>query len=246
MYDFGERDLWKRPLHLCLSTLRERCVFPTPWNETPPPETDFWNAAPDHIPGWSTLFETLPSPYFVKFFWYPKHQGDQPSGSARHPQQRWDCDTYYDPDADQTSGMSYTCHGGFSDGAPSIFSTFFSPPKNKPPELGWTKKKPSKDLMFWKVVRHPIELLQVLNSLIASSSTFLQLKHEAALVFSQPTVVPILLDFGNLTGMDPTQRQVLEARARVRGSFWKGRKGSSCFFLFSNSGETVYLNRCWS
>ena len=38
---------------------------------------------------------------------------------SRHPQQRWDCDVYYDPDADQTTGLSYTCHGGFSDGAHS-------------------------------------------------------------------------------------------------------------------------------
>ena len=113
---------------------------------------------------------------------------------------------------------------------PFHFFHFFFAAKKQTTGTRLNKTNPSKDLMFWKVVRHPIELLQVLNSLIASSSTFLQLKHEAALVFSQPTVVPILLDFGNLTGMDPTQRQVLEARARVRGSFWKGRKGSSCFF----------------
>lgn len=44
---------------------------------------------------------------------------------TRHPQQRWDCDTYYDPDADQTSGMSYTCHGGFSDGIELFDCKFF-------------------------------------------------------------------------------------------------------------------------
>ena len=38
---------------------------------------------------------------------------------TKHPSTRWDCDVYYDPDADQTSGLSYTCHGGFSDGAPA-------------------------------------------------------------------------------------------------------------------------------
>lgn len=46
---------------------REVCVSHTLKRNTPP-ETDLWNAAPDHIPGWSTLFETLPSPYFVRFF----------------------------------------------------------------------------------------------------------------------------------------------------------------------------------
>eukprot|EP00435_Cladocopium_sp_Y103_P034524 s684_g8.t3 len=44
---------------------------------------------------------------------------------TRHPQQRWDCDTYYDPDADQTSGLSYTCHGGFSDGIELFDCKFF-------------------------------------------------------------------------------------------------------------------------
>ena len=38
---------------------------------------------------------------------------------GRHPTARWDPDMYYDPDADQTSGKSYTCHGGFSDGTVS-------------------------------------------------------------------------------------------------------------------------------
>jgi polyketide synthase-associated protein len=43
----------------------------------------------------------------------------------RHPFQRWDCDMYYHPDADQTSGVSYTCHGGFSDGIELFDCRFF-------------------------------------------------------------------------------------------------------------------------
>jgi len=44
---------------------------------------------------------------------------------VRHPTSRWDCDMYYDPDADQTSGKSYTCHGGFSDGIELFDCRFF-------------------------------------------------------------------------------------------------------------------------
>merc|ERR1719414_126063 len=44
---------------------------------------------------------------------------------TRHPFQRWDCDVYYDPEADQTSGLSYTCHGGFSDGIELFDCRFF-------------------------------------------------------------------------------------------------------------------------
>ena len=61
--------------------------------------------------GWDTIVRSIavcPLPY-----------GKRLSQSARHPTSRWDCDMYYDPDADQTSGKSYTCHGGFSDGAVS-------------------------------------------------------------------------------------------------------------------------------
>eukprot|EP00406_Dinophysis_acuminata_P048654 CAMPEP_0179302604 /NCGR_PEP_ID=MMETSP0797-20121207/48152_1 /TAXON_ID=47934 /ORGANISM="Dinophysis acuminata, Strain DAEP01" /LENGTH=922 /DNA_ID=CAMNT_0021012143 /DNA_START=56 /DNA_END=2824 /DNA_ORIENTATION=- len=43
----------------------------------------------------------------------------------RHPFQRWDVDWYYEPDADQTSGKSYTCHGGFSDGIELFDCKFF-------------------------------------------------------------------------------------------------------------------------
>lgn len=44
---------------------------------------------------------------------------------TRHPQSRWDCDLYYEPGADQTSGKSYTCHGGFSDGIELFDCKFF-------------------------------------------------------------------------------------------------------------------------
>ncbi|CAE6920816.1 ppsA [Symbiodinium natans] len=44
---------------------------------------------------------------------------------TRHPTARWDPDMYYDPDADQTSGKSYTCHGGFSDGIELFDCRFF-------------------------------------------------------------------------------------------------------------------------
>mmetsp|Transcript_43343 Transcript_43343/g.114654 ORF Transcript_43343/g.114654 Transcript_43343/m.114654 type:complete len:938 (+) Transcript_43343:82-2895(+) len=44
---------------------------------------------------------------------------------TRHPITRWDCDFYYEPDADQTSGKSYTCHGGFSDGIELFDCRFF-------------------------------------------------------------------------------------------------------------------------
>ena len=47
---------------------------------------------------------------------------------------------------------------------------------------------------------------------------------------------------GNLKGMDPTQRQVLEARVRG-GSFEKAGKVPVFFFLFRNSSENVYLKR---
>jgi 3-oxoacyl-(acyl-carrier-protein) synthase len=43
----------------------------------------------------------------------------------RHPFQRWDCDLYYMEDADQTTGLSYTCHGGFSDGIELFDCKFF-------------------------------------------------------------------------------------------------------------------------
>lgn len=43
----------------------------------------------------------------------------------RHPFQRWDCDIYYSPDADAASGLSYTCHGGFSDGIELFDCRFF-------------------------------------------------------------------------------------------------------------------------
>jgi polyketide synthase-associated protein len=43
----------------------------------------------------------------------------------RHPFTRWDCDLYYAEDADQTSGLSYTCHGGFSDGIELFDCKFF-------------------------------------------------------------------------------------------------------------------------
>eukprot|EP00413_Alexandrium_margalefii_P001663 CAMPEP_0204512814 /NCGR_PEP_ID=MMETSP0661-20131031/1157_1 /ASSEMBLY_ACC=CAM_ASM_000606 /TAXON_ID=109239 /ORGANISM="Alexandrium margalefi, Strain AMGDE01CS-322" /LENGTH=872 /DNA_ID=CAMNT_0051517945 /DNA_START=30 /DNA_END=2648 /DNA_ORIENTATION=+ len=44
---------------------------------------------------------------------------------TKHPFQRWDCDIYYEPDADQTSGKSYTHHGGFSDGIELFDCRFF-------------------------------------------------------------------------------------------------------------------------
>lgn len=44
---------------------------------------------------------------------------------TRHPFARWDCDLYYEPDADQTSGKSYTCHGGFSEGIELFDCRFF-------------------------------------------------------------------------------------------------------------------------
>uniref|UniRef100_A0A7S2QPL8 Ketosynthase family 3 (KS3) domain-containing protein n=1 Tax=Zooxanthella nutricula TaxID=1333877 RepID=A0A7S2QPL8_9DINO len=44
---------------------------------------------------------------------------------TRHPALRWDCDMYYEQDADQTSGKSYTCHGGFSDGVELFDCKFF-------------------------------------------------------------------------------------------------------------------------
>jgi 3-oxoacyl-(acyl-carrier-protein) synthase len=44
---------------------------------------------------------------------------------TRHPFLRWDCDMYYNVDADQTSGLSYTCHGGFSDGIELFDCRFF-------------------------------------------------------------------------------------------------------------------------
>mmetsp|Transcript_58063 Transcript_58063/g.186553 ORF Transcript_58063/g.186553 Transcript_58063/m.186553 type:complete len:941 (+) Transcript_58063:54-2876(+) len=77
----------------------------------------------------------------------------------RHPFQRWDCDIYYAPDADQTSGLSYTCHGGFSDGIELFDCRFFdiSPAEAKGMDptqrqvlevsyialqgAGWTKKQ---------------------------------------------------------------------------------------------------------
>jgi len=43
----------------------------------------------------------------------------------RHPFVRWDCDIYYEKDADQNSGKSYTCHGGFSDGIELFDCRFF-------------------------------------------------------------------------------------------------------------------------
>jgi len=43
----------------------------------------------------------------------------------RHPPNRWDCDQYYEPNADQLSGKSYTCHGGFSDGIELFDAKFF-------------------------------------------------------------------------------------------------------------------------
>jgi len=44
---------------------------------------------------------------------------------TRHPALRWDCDVYYEEGADQTSGKSYTCHGGFSDGIELFDCKFF-------------------------------------------------------------------------------------------------------------------------
>lgn len=44
---------------------------------------------------------------------------------TRHPFERWDCDEYYQEDADPTSGYSYTCHGGFSDGIELFDCKFF-------------------------------------------------------------------------------------------------------------------------
>jgi hypothetical protein len=44
---------------------------------------------------------------------------------VRHPFERWDCDEYYQEDADPTSGYSYTCHGGFSDGIELFDCKFF-------------------------------------------------------------------------------------------------------------------------
>lgn len=46
---------------------------------------------------------------------------------------------------------------------------------------------------------------------------------------------------GNLKGMDPTQRQVLEARAVVE--VLKRQERFQLFFLFRNSSENVYLKR---
>nr|AQS99289.1 type I polyketide synthase [Gambierdiscus excentricus] len=78
---------------------------------------------------------------------------------TRHPFQRWDCDIYYEPDADVTSGKSYTCHGGFSDGIELFDCRFFdiSPAEAKGMDptqrqvlevsyvalqgAGWTKKQ---------------------------------------------------------------------------------------------------------
>jgi len=44
---------------------------------------------------------------------------------TRHPISRWDCDFYYEEGADQTSGKSYTCHGGFSEGIELFDCKFF-------------------------------------------------------------------------------------------------------------------------
>ena len=44
---------------------------------------------------------------------HPHWSMGQQCDLSRHPQQRWDCDMYYEPDADQTSGLSYTCHAVF-------------------------------------------------------------------------------------------------------------------------------------
>lgn len=43
----------------------------------------------------------------------------------RHPVTRWECDQYYAADADQISGLSYTEHGGFSDGIELFDNKFF-------------------------------------------------------------------------------------------------------------------------
>lgn len=168
-------------------------------------------------------------------FLYPKHQNNQPSGSVRHPQQRWDCDTYYDPDADQTSGMSYTCHGGFSDGAP--FGAHFLA-ANKKQELceqtpfqrsdvleGCTSYFCSWSLCFFVFFFAGIELFDCKFFDISPAEARGGNSSEWC---SQPPQ-PMSCCVGNLTGMDPTQRQVLEARVVP---LLKSRKGSSCFFCF--------------
>merc|ERR1719221_415476 len=44
---------------------------------------------------------------------------------TRHPYSRWDCDVYYRQDADQTSGLSYTCHNSHYDGVEMFDCKFF-------------------------------------------------------------------------------------------------------------------------
>mmetsp|Transcript_28568 Transcript_28568/g.62136 ORF Transcript_28568/g.62136 Transcript_28568/m.62136 type:complete len:923 (-) Transcript_28568:57-2825(-) len=44
---------------------------------------------------------------------------------VKHPTSRWDVDYYYEEDADQISGKSYTCHGGFCDGIELFDCRFF-------------------------------------------------------------------------------------------------------------------------
>lgn len=126
--------------------------------------------------------------------------------------------------------MSYTCHGGFSDGAPSMAHFFFAAQKNHP-ELGWTKKKPSKDLMFWKVVWHPIELAGIE---LFDCKFF--------------DISPAEARGGNGFQCGPRwclfcwkwkpERYGSNATSSARGTgpwwkFWKGRKGSSFFFCFA-------------
>merc|ERR1719247_3872444 len=44
---------------------------------------------------------------------------------TKFPSARWNCDDYYAPDATADSGLSYTCHGGFSDGIELFDNKFF-------------------------------------------------------------------------------------------------------------------------
>jgi len=43
----------------------------------------------------------------------------------RHPEMRWECDVYYAPDADASTSLSYTSHGGFCDGIELFDNKFF-------------------------------------------------------------------------------------------------------------------------
>lgn len=119
---------------------------------------------------------------------HPHWSMGQQCDLSRHPQQRWDCDMYYEPDADQTSGLSYTCHGGFSDGAPAFSRKFEHCSKRLLVEdcMGFYQLYPILLPILGiirinsgcRVLPHTFAVSKVLSSSTASFLTFLQLKHE--------------------------------------------------------------------